>query len=83
MNKIVVKQGNAKDCTLIKFNTYVNIPEKDIKGFNHDYINDILRIDLENSQYIIIYGFTFNDFNKIEYLKVEENKWKKKNIKIY
>ena len=45
---------------------YLMIPESDIKTINHDYINDILEIELKNNQRITITNFDFHDFSKIE-----------------
>lgn len=45
---------------------YLMIPESQIKIINHDYINDILEIELIDNQRITITNFDFFDFSKIE-----------------
>lgn len=64
---LIVKRGNVKECNLIKFNKYLSIPNKEVKSFKHNYIDDILIIKLYNDQIITISNFTFYDFSKIEY----------------
>lgn len=51
---------------------YLMIPESEIKILNHDYMNDILEIELKNNQKITITNFDFFDFNKIEYKQIED-----------
>ena len=43
---LIVKRGNVKECNLIKFNKYLSIPNKEVKSFKHNYIDDILIIKL-------------------------------------
>lgn len=51
---------------------YLMIPESEIKTINHDYINDILEIELINNQRITITKFDFFDFSKIEYKEIKD-----------
>lgn len=56
-----------KEEKIIFFNKYVTIPEKELKKYKHNYIDDVLTITLKNKQIIKISNYTLNDFNKIEY----------------
>ena len=66
----IIRDSKIQKCDFIIFNKYLQIPEKEVKRFKHNYIDDILTIYLQDESIIVISNFKQHDFEKIEYKKL-------------